>query len=332
MSPSEPSTPGRPGRRRKTSEPDEAQTETTPSEAAPTRAGGRRKGGGRRKKEPKRFGRMLPVLVGALVVALIALGAVLYVQLSGDGAGDEAAQESRPAVYRVVDTGNMNEVLASRDIDSRELNAGELFERSTAEISSQSIDFALRDSELVEDCSEAVWGDEVEEALAAADCTQAGSATYMADNYFGAATVFNLDDVEDSRAVASAMDLPEPEEEGEEPIDPGFILPPSGEDPLDRLGSGYSAADAIVSGHYLVVVWVQATDSDSVEDRVSLASPLVALANFRDPLYRRMVELSGTEDTGGEEETVEPPVEEEPLEEEPVEEAPADEEPVVPAD
>ena len=286
---------------------------------------------------------MLPLLVGALVVALIALGAVLYVQLSEDGEGDETPQESRAAVYRVVDTGNMNEVLASRDVDTRDLNAGELFERRTAEISSQSIEFVLRDSELVGDCSEAVWGEEVEEALAAADCTQAGMATYVADNYFGAATVFNLDDVEDSRAVANAMDLPEPEEEGEEPVDPGFILPPSGEEPFDRLGSGYSAADAIVSGHYLVVVWVQATGSDSVEDRVSLASPLVALANFRDPLYRRMVELSdGDEDTGTEEESVEPPLEEEPVEEPPleeepaeeapVEEAPADEEPGVPGD
>lgn len=228
-------------------------------------------------------------------MALVALGAVLYAQLDEDEGAEQTAQATRPVMYRVIDTGRMNEVLASREGDGRPLNEGELFEGRNAEISSQSIDFTLRDSELTEDCAAAVWGEAARSALAEADCTQAGRATYVSDTYFGAATVFNLADVEGSRSVAAALAEPGSEEAGEGTAetgeDPGFVLAPSGAAPFDRLGQGYSASDAIVSGHYLVVVWVQPTDSDSVDTRVSLSSPLVALANFRDPLYRRMVQL-----------------------------------------
>ena len=104
MSPSEPSTPGSPGRRRKNSESDEQR-----NQADPSRTGGRRRSGGRRKKEPRRFGRTLTILVGSLVVALIALGVVLFVQLRGDEGEQAAAQETRPAVYKIRDAGNMNE-------------------------------------------------------------------------------------------------------------------------------------------------------------------------------------------------------------------------------
>ncbi|MFC9089659.1 hypothetical protein [Nocardiopsis dassonvillei] len=293
MSPSEPSASGPAGRRRKTSEPD------TEPEGRSSREGGRRRAGGRRKKESRRLGPLIAIVAGVLVVALIALGVVLYLN-AGEGGGEgQAAPQTRPAVYRVVDAGSMNEVLATREADSRPLNENELFGDRNAEISSQSIDFTLGESVLAEDCAAAVWGEPAKAALAEADCTQAGRATYVSDTYFGVVAVFNLADVEGSRAVAAA--LAEPEGEGAQ--DPGFVLSPSGAEPFDRLGSGYSASDAIVSGHYLVLVWVQPTDSESVEDRVSLSGPLVALANFRDPLYRRMVQQEGT--TGGTEGTTE---------------------------
>lgn len=246
--------------------------------------------------------------MGALALALIALGVVLVVQRGGGEGASEAAPETRPALYdlRLSDSSEMNRVLNSREDDQRPLNEGELFERNNEEISSQSIDFTLRDSDLTEDCSEAVWGTQVQDALTAADCTQVGRATYVSDSYFGVAAVFNLADTEASQDVAAAMELPDSDEEEtdeeEAPEGPGFVLAPSGEEPFDRLGQGYGAADAIISGHYLVVVWVQPEESESVDDRVTLSSPLVALANVRDPLYRRLVELrdpSDTEQGGG---------------------------------
>ncbi len=270
-----------------------------------SQAGGRRRSGGRRKKESKRFGPLIGILAGALVVALVALGAALYVQLGPDEDTGQAARQTRPVMYRVIDTGGMNETLATREKDSRPLNEGELFANNNAEISSQSIDFTLRDSDLTEDCAAAMWGERARAALAEADCTQAGRATYVSDTYFGVTAVFNLADVEGSRALAAALAEPEEQEGGEAQesagSDLGFVLAPSGDDPFDRLGQGYSASDAIVSGHYLVLVWVQPTGSESVEERVSLSGPLVALANFRDPLYRRMVQFEDT-GTGSEQE------------------------------
>lgn len=291
MSPSEPSEPG-PGRRRKNSESDTGQAERSPRES-------RRRTGSRRRKEPPRFGPPLKILVGALALALIALGVVLVVQRVGGENAAEAAPETRPALYdlRLSDSSEMNRVLNSREDDQRPLNEGELFERNNEEISSQSIDFTLRDSDLTDDCSEAVWGTQVQDALAGAECTQAGRATYVSDAYFGVAAVFNLADTEGSQDVAAAMELPDTDED-EAPEDPGFVLAPSGEEPFDRLGEGYGAADAIISGHYLVVVWIQPEESESVDERVTLSSPLVALANFRDPLYRRLVELRDPSDTG----------------------------------
>src|SRR5699024_5898523 len=144
-------------------------------------------------------------------------------------------------------------------------------------ISSQSIDFTLRDSDLTEDCAEAMWGDTAQQALAEADCTQAGRATYVADDYFGVAAVFNLADADAGQTLAEALVLPETDEDEEDPQAPAFVLSPSGDDPFVRLGEGYSAADAVVSGHYLLIVWVQSQDSESVEERVTLSSPLVAL-------------------------------------------------------
>ncbi|WP_304455782.1 hypothetical protein [Nocardiopsis sp. YSL2] len=320
MSPSEPPASGSVGRRRRSSEPGDVPAgrprrgQADASAAAEDdgqsrRTGGRRRAGGRRKKEARRGRPLLFALAGVLVVALIGVGVVFYLR-SGSEEGGSSPVRTRPAAYQVVDSGNMNTVLATREADSRVLNEGELFERRNTEISSQSLEFALRDSDLTEDCSQAVWGQDARDALAAADCVQAGRATYVSDTYFGVAAVFNLGDVEGSRAVAAAMAEPEDAaggegEDAEAAPETGFVVPPSGEEPFNRLGEGYSAADAIISGHYLVVVWVQPTGSESVEDRVSLSSPLVALANFRDPLYRRMVDLRGDESAEGTDGTTE---------------------------
>ncbi|WP_306369136.1 hypothetical protein [Nocardiopsis sp. CC223A] len=295
MSPSEASASGTAGRRRKNSEPDDAERAS--------RTGGRRRAGGRRKREPKRYGRLVGIVAGVLVAALIGLGVVLYLDRGDGGGTDGPAPHTRPVAYSVEGVGDneMNTVLGTREADSRPLNEGELFGDRSAEISSRGIEFTLRDSELSEDCAAAVWGDEVARALADADCTQVGRATYVGDDYFGVTAIFNLADAEASGAVAAAMAEPELPEGEEPPTDapvPGFVIAPSGAAPFDRLGSGYSSAEATVSGHYLVVVWVQPTDSDSVEERVSLASPIVTLSNFRDPLYRRLVNLREDEPTG----------------------------------
>ncbi|NYI94782.1 hypothetical protein HNR12_001059 [Streptomonospora nanhaiensis] len=226
---------------------------------------------------------MLPLLMGALGVAVVALAVVLVLQFVSGGS---APENPVPTAYETHDTGD--EILATREVDSRPLSEGEIFgDAEEIDSSSQNVTFTLAESGLTEDCASAVWGEEVAAALADADCTQAARAGYTSGDYLGAAVMFNLRDQEAAQAVATALKPPKDPEA--EPA--GFITVPGADGELADLGAGYSAAEATVSGHYLTVTWVQATDSTDTAERESLVSPLIALSAFRDPLYNRVVQL-----------------------------------------
>lgn len=267
----------------------------------------RRSGGGSRRKPESargadgngkggRRGKALPILLGALGVAVVALAGVLVWNLMGGGA--EAPAEARPTTYSVYDSDKFIDVLPSQEVDASPLTEGEMFERGNEEIDSQDIVFELKASSLTEDCSEAVWGSAVQKALEDAGCTQAASAAYDSGDYVGVAVLFNLRDAEASQAVADAMDQPLISDEDEE--SPGFVLNPGTEDPLTRLGTGFSRAEASVSGHYLLVAWAQDKSSQDPTQREDLTAPLIALSGYQDPLYRRVVNLErpGLDDSG----------------------------------
>ncbi|WP_017622151.1 hypothetical protein [Nocardiopsis chromatogenes] len=255
----------------------------------------RRSGGSRRKPDSAdgadgggkgtRRGKALPILLGALGVAVVALVGVLVWNFMGGGA--QAPAQARPTTYSVYDSDKFIEVLPSQEVDSRPLTEGEMFERGNEEIDSQDIVFELQATSLTEDCSKAVWGSKVQKALDDAGCTQAASAAYDSGDYVGAAVLFNLRDAEASQAVADAMEQPLITDEDEE--SPGFILNPGTEDPLTRLGTGFSRAEASVSGHYLLVAWAQNKSSQDPSEREDLTAPLIALSGYQDPLYRRVV-------------------------------------------
>ncbi|MFW5417444.1 hypothetical protein J0910_12605 [Nocardiopsis sp. CNT-189] len=278
------------GRRRKT---DEAEGSPAP---------GRRSAGSRRRPERggaedggKKRGKALPILLGALGLAVAALAVVLVLQFTSSG--PEAPEDARPSSYTIVyESERMSEVLSDQEVDSRPLAEGEMFERDNKEIESQGITFALKATSLEDDCSAAVWGDEAAAALSDAGCTQAARAAYDSEDYVGVAALFNLRDAEAAQAVAEALEQPKsPEDKG-----PGFIANPGGEDPLTRLGTGYSRAEASVNGHYLMVVWAQDKSSEDPTEHQDLTSPLIALNSFKDPLYRRLGEVeSNMEFQGG---------------------------------
>lgn len=264
------------------------------ADAAPRRRSG---GGSRRRADtggedgPKKRGKALPILLGALGAAVVALVGVLVWNVMAGGA--KAPEQARPTTYSVYDSESMGEVLASQEVDSRPLSEGEMFERDNKEIDSQGIVFELSARSLTEDCSAAVWGDRVVKALEEAGCTQAASAGYVSDDYVGAVVLFNLRDTEASQAVADAMEQPLLSDEDEE--SPGFIVTPGEADPLTRLGAGFSRAEASVNGHYLMVSWAQDKSSEDPTEREDLTAPLIALNSYQDPLYRRVVELERPE-------------------------------------
>ncbi|GAA3727231.1 hypothetical protein HDA32_003656 [Spinactinospora alkalitolerans] len=301
MSSLEPSPPGSSGgRRRKPAGADSIEGLVAPP---PRRKGA--KGSRRRKGERKRRGRMLPVLIVALGVAVVALVAVLVMEFVVGGSA--SAGRAVPASYEIYDSGEATEVLGDREVDPRPLAESEVFERGNDEIDSQGITFTLAAKSLTDNCAEAVWGERVAAALEEADCSQVARAGYTSDDYVGVATMFKLRDTDASQAVAAALEPPEEDSDAE----PGFLVPPGEEEPFSGLGGGYSAAEATVNGHYLVVTWVQSLGSTSPEERENLTAPLIALGNFDFPLYRRLLEQenaiggseagteSGTEDAAG---------------------------------
>ncbi|WP_084469071.1 hypothetical protein [Nocardiopsis trehalosi] len=283
MPPSESSVSGSRGRRRKTDEADAIEGLAAPARRTGAKGSRRRRKGGGKKRSP-----LLLVLLGLLGAAVVALAVVLVLRFTGGGAA--APENARPAAYGVFDSQNISEALPTREADRRPLAEGEMFERGNEEIDSRGITFTLAASSLSDDCAGAVWGDAVTEALAAADCTQVARAGYTSDEYVGVAAMFNLADTEAAQAVAESMEPPtDPEAEA-----PGFVLPPTDEEPFNVLGAGFSQAEATVSGHFLVVTWTQATDSTDPAEREQLTSPLIALSGFQDPLYRRVVQMESS--------------------------------------
>ncbi|GAB3205938.1 hypothetical protein ACQEU5_00420 [Marinactinospora thermotolerans] len=222
------------------------------------------------------------MLFVALGVAVAALAVVLVMEFTGGG----GARQAVPAAYQVYSSGESTEMLASREDDPRPLAESEVFERGNEKIDSQGLEFTLTAKALDDTCANAVWGDALVAALEEADCTQVARGGYTSADHVGVAAMFKLRDTEAAQAVAAAMELPE----GEEAEPSGFLVPPSTDEPFDKLGSGYSAAEATVNGHYLVVTWVQPLASTSPEEREDLTSPLIALGNFDFPLYRRVLE------------------------------------------
>lgn len=275
---------GAPGRRRKPA-----------SAPAPERSG--RSRGTRRRKGGRRGGGrspIVPVLLGVLGLAVVALAAVLVLEFTGGG--DSAADSAGPSRYEVYASGEANELLGEREVDSRPLNENEVFERGSTEITSGDLSFTLEARSLTDDCAEAVWGPRALAALEGADCSQAARGGYVSDDYVGVTAIFKLADTEAAQALAEGL---APDENAAEEGDAGgFLVPPSTEAPFDVFRAGGSAATATVNGHYLVVVWVQSRDID--EPAGSLESPLVALSKFDMPIFYRLTEREQyLENTGG---------------------------------
>src|SRR5690606_12327459 len=229
---------GAPGRRRKP-------PASTPQERSGRSRGTRRRRGGRR--ATRRFP-LVPVLVGVLVVAVIALAVVVVMRFTGPGTPETV--QAMPSRYQVYEAGQANELLADRDDDPRPFTEHDFFPEGDTDISSRELTFTLQAQDISENCTEAVWGPRALAAVESADCSQVVRAGYVSDEHIGVAAVFKLRDVEAARTLAEG--LAPAEEDTAEEAEGGFLVPPASQEPFNLLGSGYSSAEATVNGHYLV--------------------------------------------------------------------------------
>ena len=260
MSATESPVSGAPGRRRKPPAP-------APQDHAGRSRGTRRRKGGRR---ANRRSPLIPILVGALIIAVIAL--VVTVVLQFTGSSDSQTIQAMPSRYQVYESGQANELLANRDDDPRPFTERDFFREGDTDISSRELTFTLHAQDITENCTEAVWGPRA------------------------VAAVFKLRDIEASRALADGLAPADDDPEG----GGGFLVPPTTEEPFTQLGSGYSSAEATVNGHYLLVLWVQSKTSTSTEEIEVLQQPLVTLSRFDMPIYQRINERKNFLETQGE--------------------------------
>lgn len=281
MSPTESSASGTAGRRRKPADADAA-ADAIEGLVAPAPGSKRRSGPSGRGRKPG--GRLLPWLLGALGLAVVALAAVLVMEFAFGGS---EAENAHPSAYAVYPNEGNTKLLSTTKVDGRALTAPEVFERNNEKIESQDLTFTLGAKLITDKCADTVWGDSVTKALADGGCTQAASGAYTADGYVGVATIFNLRSTKAAKAVAEKLTPPDdPEAEA-----PGFLVAPDKDGETVSIGAGYSAAEADINGHYLLVTWVQPSGAEEPAKKVDLSSPLIALGNFDDPLYRRAVEV-----------------------------------------
>ncbi|MDS1269341.1 hypothetical protein RIF23_03415 [Lipingzhangella sp. LS1_29] len=251
-----------------------------------------RGGRGRSRRRPRRSpasgrGRRATA-VAVVVVALVGVGGAVWWVLSGA----ENNGDGRPAAVRIHEANQAGRVLPDRDRDTRPLSEYEVFERGGEELTADEVTFTLTQHRVDEDCAAAVTGERVVEVLADAGCTQVAVGSYEAAEHVGQIALFNLEDTDGSRSVATALDQAASAAQSEQSDtdaagDAGFLRP----DPADTpLGDGYSEAELTVHGHYLVAVWAQRSDSTSVTERDSLATPLIALNKIDMALFRRLSE------------------------------------------
>src|SRR5690606_35408700 len=143
-----------------------------------------------------------PILVGALIIAVIAL--VVTVVLQFTGSSDSQTIQAMPSRYQVYESGQANELLANRDDDPRPFTERDFFREGDTDISSRELTFTLHAQDITETGTEAVRAPRAVAAVEGADGAQVARAGYLSDAYLGVAAGAILSDIESWRARGDA--------------------------------------------------------------------------------------------------------------------------------
>ena len=138
--------------------------------------------------------------------------------------------------------------IGSRKTDAVPLTMGELF---PATISNAGTSYTRAKQAKGKDCRSALIGSALQAAVKRADCTQALRATYLSKSARVMATigVFNLKNFGLANKVASKAGHS------------AFVAQLAAKaGPARSIGQGTGIEEALVKGHYLVLVWAEATD------------------------------------------------------------------------
>lgn len=222
-------------------------------------------------------GLLIGLAIGAGVL-VIAIAVVVVVIVNGrddaGGSGTTAAGRSatpqaggqvgnlrlKPSDYDDVASWSLWDRLNDRSGDSAPLTVSEVFDSTdsrSVEDSKKNLYTLQGTGRMDTDCTQAVWGDDLKSVLGGYGCNQVARAVYAdsTKRIVGQVAIFNLRDVTSSNQFVKDLDPA---------AGKGFLNPLGGRPaPIDRFGTGYSAADAGAYGHYVVVSWVGYTDGSN---------------------------------------------------------------------
>ncbi|GAB3205936.1 hypothetical protein ACQEU5_00425 [Marinactinospora thermotolerans] len=248
----------------------------------------------------KRGTYLLGGLLGLFGVALIALLGLLSYQLfvPAEGRADQATTRIveppeghstlQPDLFHAQGQQDIFAPIATRTEDAGPLEQDRVFGPGSEKLQLDGFELTLRDSEVTDTCTAAVWGDELAQALADGSCNSAARGVYQDqdDTYVAQFTLFNLADTESAAKVADELDPASA---------PGFVLPLNTD--MKGLNEGYSQATAQVMGHYLAVFWVARADGGEPRDDDSMATVNVVAMDAAVSVYE---EVRDAEKGGGE--------------------------------
>jgi hypothetical protein len=204
-----------------------------------------------------------------------------------EGNAQQASGELKPTKFYEPIPSSAYSNLGNRSDDSTPATLAEVFGnagRLPTYGPFRGIQVTLKSSRLDTDCVSTSWGSKLQSALRTADCNQVFRGVYIddANRYLGEIFILNLKDEAGAQTVVDAID---PDKGGD-----GFIKPLTSP-PAQNFGRGYSEGRSEISGHWLVLSWVQYTDGAGEKSFGDLIPMGVIIRNARDFIIKRSIRL-----------------------------------------
>ncbi|MFI6786212.1 hypothetical protein ACIBG4_02695 [Nonomuraea sp. NPDC050383] len=218
----------------------------------------------------------------ALVVAVTSLGSG-YISKREPG-GTVGGDALLPATYHAWASPKLFEPVLDRAKDAKPLTDKEVFAQKTL-TGEKKLTLKLAAHRLDADCAAAVWGEELREQVADAECSQAARGLYTSSDgrYIGQYTLLNLRDGQAAGQLVDALNLG---------YRGGWVQPlAAGATAFPRGGHSEGAGYAL--GHYVGLVWLAKTDGSEPTAKDDFVSLALALRGAEKAVYRRVVTITG---------------------------------------
>ncbi|MEV0592267.1 hypothetical protein [Nonomuraea cavernae] len=235
--------------------------------------------------------KLLVVITSVVGVLALAFGFVAFVATLGDYAPERRASAAMfgtdlviPEVYHGWPSPKLFQPVTDRAKDPKALTQKEVFGHKTL-AGEKKLTLKLVARKLDTDCAAALWGQQLLDAVAEAECSQAARGVYSSSDgrYVAQYTLLNLRDGQAANALVEALKT------GYRGGWARLLASDQASFPqgAHTEGAGYAL------GHYVGLVWIGRADGaepTAKDDYVSLA---LTLRGAEKAIYRRVVAITG---------------------------------------